>query len=313
MGNLGTGVPVLSNFVQITSPGKNSNYIWVASPGSPYFVPIDLSTGTIGNQIKMPYSPNSMVLDPTGTTLYFGSYHEMMTYTASTNSLASEVTGVPGIVLAVSPTNSAVLINDQLRGVIYLYTPSNGSYTSFAGIGQKAAFTADGQTVYVVGDGVLYIHNSFTGWSVETLPRQPGNTVVGHLPRDQYHQPPFRPTQRPTRPTPRLTRTTLTNKFCSPRSRGNHSRCRSLSFRNCDVGVRGVPRDHGQAGGELSRSGLGRRRLGSRGVHHRRPAHHWRVRQSSCADGIFRSSYRSMPAPRTQTRRPQASCSILRL
>ncbi len=83
MGTLGTGVPVLSNFVQIASPGKNSNYIWTASPGSPYFVPIDLSTGTIGTPIKLPYSPNSMVLDPTGTTLYFGSYHELMTYTAS--------------------------------------------------------------------------------------------------------------------------------------------------------------------------------------------------------------------------------------
>ena len=95
MGTLGTGVPVLSNFVQIASPGKNSNYIWVSSPGSPYFVPIDLSTGTVGNQIKMPYSPNSMVLDPTGTTLYFGSYKELMTYSAVTNSLASEVPSVP--------------------------------------------------------------------------------------------------------------------------------------------------------------------------------------------------------------------------
>ena len=57
MGNLGTGVPSISNFVQIASPGKNSNYIWIASPGSPYFVPIDLSTGTVGTQIKLPYSP----------------------------------------------------------------------------------------------------------------------------------------------------------------------------------------------------------------------------------------------------------------
>src|SRR5271168_2051963 len=163
MGTLGTGVPVLSNFVQIASPGKNSNYIWVSSPGSPYFVPIDLSTGTIGNQIKMPYSPNSMVLDPTGTTLYFGSYHELMTYNAVTNSLGSEVTGVPGIVLAASPTNTSVVVNDQLRGVLYVYTPSSASYAAFAGIGQKAAYTADGQAVYIVGDGVLYIHNVYTG------------------------------------------------------------------------------------------------------------------------------------------------------
>jgi hypothetical protein len=227
MGTLGTGVPAISNFVQIASPGKNSNYIWVSSPGSPYFVPIDLSTGTIGTQIKLPYSPNSMVLDPTGTTLYFGSYHELMTYSASTNSLASEVTSIPGVVLAVSPTNSAVVVNDQLRGVIYLYTPttssgtgttatsSGGSYTSIAGIAQKAAFTADGQTVYIAGDGVLYIHNSFTGWSTEPLPAGQGTPGTGVCPATNTTSPiPTDPTTYPPNTTANPNNTF--NVFCSP-------------------------------------------------------------------------------------------------
>ena len=221
MGTLGTGVPAISNFVQIASPGKNSNFIWVSSPGSPYFVPIDLSTGTIGNQIKLPYSPNSMVLDPTGTTLYFGSYHELMTYTASTNSLASEVTSIPGIVLAVSPTNSAVVVNDQLRGVLYLYTPTTtsgtGSHYNFllAGIGQKAAFTADGQTVYIVGDGVLYIHNSFTGWSIEPLPANQAQPAPGVCPATNTTSPiPTDPTTYPPNTTANPNNTY--NMFCSP-------------------------------------------------------------------------------------------------
>ncbi len=215
MGTLGTGVPALSNFVQIASPGKNSNYIWVSSPGSPYFVPIDLSTGTIGNQIKMPYSPNSMVLDPTGTTLYFGSYKELMTYTAATNSLAAEVANVPGVVLAVSPTNTTVVVNDQLRGVLYLYTPSNGSYTSFAGIGQKARFSPDGNTVYIVGNGVLYIHNVFTGWSVETLPAGQATTGTGVCPATNTTSPiPTDPTSYPPNTTANPNNTY--NKFCSP-------------------------------------------------------------------------------------------------
>jgi trimeric autotransporter adhesin len=226
-GTLGTGVPVISNFVQIASPGKNSNFIWVSSPGSPYFVPIDLSTGTIGTQVKLPYSPNSMVLDPTGTTLYFGSYHELMAYTASTNSLAAEVTSIPGVVLAVSPTNSAVVVNDQLRGVIYLYTPtstsgtgttattSGGSYTSIAGIAQKAAFTADGQTVYIAGDGVLYIHNSFTGWSTEPLPAGQGTPGTGVCPATNTTSPiPTEPTTYPPNTTANPNNTF--NMFCSP-------------------------------------------------------------------------------------------------
>jgi trimeric autotransporter adhesin len=215
MGTLGTGVPAISNFVQIASPGKNSNYIWTASPGSPYFVPIDLSTGTIGNPIKMPYSPNSMVLDPTGTTLYFGSYHELMTYTAATNALASETANVPGIVLAVSPTNSSVLVNDQLRQVLYLYTPSNGSYTSFAGIAQKATFSPDGQTVYAVGNGVLYIHNNFTGWSVEPLPGNQATPTTGICPATNTTSPiPTDPTTYPPNTTANPNNTY--NMFCSP-------------------------------------------------------------------------------------------------
>jgi trimeric autotransporter adhesin len=215
MGTLGTGVPVISNFVQISSPGKNSNYIWVSSPGSPYFVPIDLSTGTIGAQVKLPYSPNSMVLDPTGTTLYFGSYKELMTYTAATNSLASEVANVPGVVLGVSPTNSTVVVNDQLRGVLYLYTPSSGAYTSFAGIGQRAVFTADGQTVYIVGNGVLYIHNVFTGWSVETLPANQATPTTGICPATNTTSPiPTDPTSYPPNTTANPNNTY--NVFCSP-------------------------------------------------------------------------------------------------
>jgi trimeric autotransporter adhesin len=215
MGTLGTGVPVISNFVQIASPGKNSNYIWTASPGSPYFVPIDLSTGTIGTQIKLPYSPNSMVLDPTGTTLYFGSYRELMTYTATSNSLASEVPNVPGVVLAASPTNSAVVVNDQLRGVLYLYSPGTGTYTSFAGIGQRAAFTADGQTVYIVGNGVLYIHNNFTGWSIETLPANQATPTSGICPATNTTSPiPTDPTTYPPNTTANPNNTY--NVFCFP-------------------------------------------------------------------------------------------------
>jgi hypothetical protein len=156
-----------------------------------------------------------MVLDPTGTTLYFGSYHELMTYTAATNSLASEVPSVPGVVLAASPTNTSVLVNDRLRGVLYLYTPSNGSYTSFAGVAEKGAFTPDGQTVYAVGNGVLYIHNNFTGWSVETLPGNQATPTTGVCPATNTTSPiPTDPTTYPPNTTANPNNTY--NMFCSP-------------------------------------------------------------------------------------------------
>ncbi len=130
---------------------------------------------------------------------------------------------MPGVVLAVSPTNSSVVVNDQLRGVIYLYTPASGStssstagsFTSFAGVGEKAAFTPDGQTVYIVGNGVLYIHNNFTGWSVETLPANQATPTSGICPATNTTSPiPTNPTTYPPNTTANPNNTY--NMFCSP-------------------------------------------------------------------------------------------------
>jgi len=37
------------------------------------------------------------------------------------------------------------------------------------GVGQRAVFSPDGATLYIVGQNKLYVYNSFTGWSTETL------------------------------------------------------------------------------------------------------------------------------------------------
>jgi trimeric autotransporter adhesin len=247
MGTLGAGATVISNSVQVSSPGYNSTLVWSASPNSPYFVPIDLSTGTTGTQIKLPYTPNSMAMDQTGVNLYFGSYNELMIYTAATNALQSEVTAVPGVVLAVAPNNTGVIVNDQLRGVIYLYTPavtttttssgsssgSSGTTTtgsgssspsgttttaatvsSIAGVGQRAAFTPDGQTAYVIGKNVLYVWNTYTGWTTETLPAGQGASSTGVCPANNSSSLPnngsLYPPNTPSNPNNSY------NAFCSP-------------------------------------------------------------------------------------------------
>jgi hypothetical protein len=176
----GNGTPVVSNAVTVTSPGNSSSYLWLASPLSPYFVAVDLTTGTTGTPIRLPFNPNSMVLDQAGLFLYFGSYRELMVYSSANNSLITQDTSVPGVVLAVSPDGTTVVINDQDRQVFYLYSTKNNTILStFGGVAQRARFSPDSTTVYLVGDGVLYVHNTFTGWSVEQLPANtatPSNT-----------------------------------------------------------------------------------------------------------------------------------------
>jgi hypothetical protein len=179
IGTLGNGMPVTGNRVTINSPGRSSNQIWMASTQSPYFSELDLQTGGAAAPVRLPYTPNSMVMDQAGDTLFFGSYHELMTVSTLNNELSKEVTGVPGVVLAVAPTGSTVIVNDQLRQVIYLYSVSAGTFTSIGGVAFRAQYSPDGSTVYITGQdpatgqNTLFVNNASSGWSSYPLTTQP--------------------------------------------------------------------------------------------------------------------------------------------
>lgn len=182
IGVFGTGEPVVSNTLKVTSPGTDSNVLWMASTQSQFFSSIDLTTGTPGSPVRLPYPPNSMVMDQAGTTLYFGSYRELMAYSTTNNELSKEDTSVPGVVLAVSPDGTKLIINDQLRHVIYLYSTSGGIVSSIGGLATRAEFSPDNKNAYIVGPDALYVYNVATGWSTYTSgttppgPTQPNAT-----------------------------------------------------------------------------------------------------------------------------------------
>ncbi len=141
----GTGLSISSNPVDITTPGTASSFVWYASPGqSQYMVQVELLSGTVGSTIRLPYVPNSMVMDQTGTNLYFGSARELMVFSTATNSLASQNSSVPGVVLSVSPNNSTVVINDQSRHLFYIYSPAGTGTVAetFGGMGNAARLDA---------------------------------------------------------------------------------------------------------------------------------------------------------------------------
>lgn len=165
IGTFGTGLPIVSNRIGITSPGLSSTLLWASSPNTQYFTPFDLSLGTAGSPVRLPYQPNSMLIDQLGANLYFGSYRELMVYSTANNTLTKQDTTVPGVVLAVSPDSSTVVINDRDRQVLYLYTASTGANISIGGLATQARFSPDGKNLYIVGPTTLYVHNSTTGWS----------------------------------------------------------------------------------------------------------------------------------------------------
>jgi hypothetical protein len=203
-----TGTSITSNSVTINTPGLASDYVWMANPmspaapglaplpglppsaGSQYFTPVELISGTVGAAVKMPYVPNSMVMDQTGTNLYFGSPHELMIYAAATNSLTKEDPNVPGVVLAAAPNNQTILINDPLRQIFYLYSPSAATFTTYSGVGTAAQWTPDAKTLYINGyttstsgtqvtyTPTLFVYNANTGWTTYAL----GAPSVNQLP-----------------------------------------------------------------------------------------------------------------------------------
>ena len=182
IGYYGTGLSIDSNSVNVIVPGTTSDFVWFGAPGqSQYFSSVELLTGTPGSSVRMPYVPNSMVMDQTGRSLYFGSPHELMIYTTLNNSLSREDTNVPGVVLAVSPDGNYLLINDQVRGLFYLYGTSGSVISTFGGLGASAAWTQDSNTLYIVdssslGGGhtdTLYVHDANSGWSSYPLAASP--------------------------------------------------------------------------------------------------------------------------------------------
>jgi hypothetical protein len=178
-GVFGTGLSISSNPVDITTPGTSSAYIWFSAPGqSEFFVPVELITGTVGAPIRLPYVPNSMMMDQTGANLYFGSERELMVYSTGGSVLTKQDPNAPGVVLAVAPNDSTLLINDQLRNLFYIYTAGSGVSSTFGGLGASAAWTPDSQTLYITDSAALggshtdtlYVYTQNTGWTTYPLP-----------------------------------------------------------------------------------------------------------------------------------------------
>jgi trimeric autotransporter adhesin len=164
IGYLSNGKPITSNGLTINSSGTSSNQVIVASTNSLFFYSVDFTTGSTGAVYKLPYQPNSMVITQDGATLYFGSANVLMSAPTS-NGNAAAVAQVPGVVLAVSPDSSTLVIADSTRGTTSLYSTNGTLQTTYAGVGTRAQWTPDSTTVYIAAGNTMLVHSSFSGWT----------------------------------------------------------------------------------------------------------------------------------------------------
>lgn len=164
IGYLGNGKPVTSNGITVSTAGTSSNQVIVASTNSFFFYSVDFTTGSIGAQFKLPYLPNSLVSTQDGSTLYLGSTNVLMSV-STTNGGVSAIGAIPGVVLAVSPDASTLVIADPNRATTSLYSSSGALQTTYAGIGTRAQWTPDSSTVYIAAGNQMLVHSIFTGWT----------------------------------------------------------------------------------------------------------------------------------------------------
>ncbi len=199
IGLYGNGKPVTSNPVNITTAGTNSTVLFMASTQSQYIVPRDFTVNTTGQPFRLPYVPNSMVLSNDGSTLYLGSANALMVVSAvNTLSLTRTDITSPGVVLAVAPDNSSIILTDASRQTISIESSSGTVETTFGGIGTHAVYSPDGQTVYVTTGTVttpatattpaviapsnqVLVYSTFTGWTPVTDP-VPASDVTSTVP-----------------------------------------------------------------------------------------------------------------------------------
>jgi hypothetical protein len=192
----GNGKPIVSNTIVSTTPGSASTRLWIGSTDSLYITPVDLTTPTVPPPTKLPYQPNSMIINQAGTSIFMGSSVGLMTFTTASNSLTSTDFTVQGTALAVSPDNATVVITDPTRKLIYIdntgTTGTTGTTTtatsptvvsSFAGVGTRAAFTPDGSVAYITTtDNHLLVYSTFSGWNSYDLSATGANDVAIAVP-----------------------------------------------------------------------------------------------------------------------------------
>ncbi len=204
IGFLGNGKPITSNGITVTAAGTSASVLYMASTpstttvngttvtnaGSQYIASIDFTTGQLGAPIKLPYVPNSMVISQDGSTLYLGSQQGLMTVATASNSVANTFAAVQGTVLAVAPNNTYAVITDPNRQTVSLVTSGGTVFSTFNGVGTRAAWTPDSSTLYVLaqtsgassGDATpnqLLTYTTFVGWeSTNLLDRNYSDVVV---------------------------------------------------------------------------------------------------------------------------------------
>jgi trimeric autotransporter adhesin len=170
IGLYGNGKAITSNPITINTPGTSSTVLYMGSTSSNYLAFRDFTTNQTSTLIKLPFVPNSMVMNQAGTEIYLGSPQGLITVATASNTVSAANQLIPGTVLSVSPDGSTLVVTDPTRQTISLVsTASNTVTTSYGGVGTSASWSPDDQAVYITTTtNTVLTHSTFTDWQTST-------------------------------------------------------------------------------------------------------------------------------------------------
>ena len=195
IGLYSNGTTLTSNGVKLSATGQSSSVIYVGSTNSQYLYPYDFTTNKAGALLKLPYTPNSMVISVDGSTIYLGGVLNgvpvaLMTVSTATNTVTGTNVGVTGSVISIAPNGSTIVVTDPLRETVSLVSSAGAVETQQGGVATSAAWSPDSSTVYITTkpsnsypNPQVMVYNSNTSWTVtNAADTYTGSTVtVPHI------------------------------------------------------------------------------------------------------------------------------------
>jgi hypothetical protein len=148
-------------------------------------VSVTTSPTKLGNAIILPATPNSMVFDPKGASVYMGTDSGLLGSKGLSvinvgSNTATGFASTPGKVLAVSPDSSKVVVSDTTDSPnqVFVFDTSGNVPVAFRITGATAAdFSPDSLKAFIVAGSTLYVYSKLDALQSKTL-SAPANDVT---------------------------------------------------------------------------------------------------------------------------------------
>jgi hypothetical protein len=149
----------------------------------PLVYPVTTKDNVVGASTTLPSSPNSFVFNQQGTKAFLGSDEGLMIFNPGSTTASTQLTTVPGKVLAVSLDGNKVVVADTKSSPNQVYVVDASTATTavtaslFITGATAAAFSPDGLKAFITAGNTLYVYSTLQ--ALQTVPLNgPVNAVA---------------------------------------------------------------------------------------------------------------------------------------